>query len=327
MGFLSAEFHVFDLAIVILAPAMKVHRDIAALPPFSNAVITIGTFDGVHLGHKKIITALREHAGAINGESVLITFHPHPRKIISPGDSLQLLNTLEEKTELLSKAGIDHLVVVPFNKSFSEQTADQYIEDFLISTFHPHTIIIGYDHRFGKGREGDFSLLAKKADEYQYQLLEIPKYLLDEIAVSSTKIRNAILQSDVDTANKLLGYSFFFNGKVVQGDQLGRQLGYPTANLVYEEAEKIRLGHGVYAAYIEYEGKEWKAMLSVGDRPTLKSSDVRVEVNIFDFNKMIYGEQLKVVVKNFLRPQEKYHSLEELTAQLAKDKENSLDVL
>lgn len=306
---------------------MRVHRSIEQLPSFSNAVITIGTFDGVHEGHKKIIDALIREAASVQGESVIISFHPHPRKIVNPDEHLQLINTLDEKTELLSKTGIDHLVIVPFSYEFSEQTADEYIENFLIKKFHPHTIIIGYDHHFGKERKGNFMLLAEKADRYGYRLLEIPKFILDEIAVSSTKIRNALLQSDVETANRLLGYEFFFEGTVIKGDQLGRRLGYPTANLQYTDPEKIRLGHGVYAAYAEMDGKQFKGMLSIGSRPTLENSDERVEINIFSFDKEIYNQKIRVIVKKYLRPQEKYSSLEELKLQLAVDRKNSLAVL
>lgn len=306
---------------------MLVHRTIENLPPFRNAVITIGTFDGVHEGHKKIISALVTEAKAVNGESVIITFDPHPRKIVDPEKPLQLINTLEEKTELLAKTGIDHLVVVPFTPGFAEQTAEQYIKNFLIDNFHPATIIIGYDHHFGKGRQGNYKLLEDKAPVFKYKLLEIPKHILDEIGVSSTKIRNALLASDIETANKLLGYDFFFEGKVVEGDKLGRQLGYPTANLEYTDKEKIHLGHGVYAVYVEINGVVKKGMLSIGNRPTLLHSDEKIEVNIFDWEEDIYGQTLRVVVKKYLRGQEKYDSLEELIRQLHKDKEDSLSCL
>lgn len=306
---------------------MQVHRSIENLPSFTNAVITIGTFDGVHEGHKKIINALNKEAASVQGESIIITFHPHPRKIITPEASLQLINTLDEKIELLSQTGIDHLVIVPFSQKFSEQPPDDYIENFLIKNFHPHTVIIGYDHHFGKNRKGNFMLLAENADQYNYQLLEIPKYILDEAAVSSTKIREALLQSNIDAANKLLGYEFFFGGEVIKGDQLGRQLGYPTANLQYNDAEKIHLGHGVYAAYAVIDEKRYKGMLSIGVRPTFEQSDERIEINIFDFNETIYGKTIRVIVKTFLRPQEKYSSLDELKKQLAIDKENSLKLL
>lgn len=306
---------------------MQVHRQLEQLPPFTNAVITIGTFDGVHEGHQKIIHALKEEARCVSGETVLITFHPHPRNVVQSGKTLQLINTQNEKIELLERAGIQHLIIVPFTTAFSEQSAEEYIRDFLIHNFHPNTIIIGYDHRFGKGRTGDYRLMEEKAAEYGYRLLEIPKHVLDEIGVSSTKIRHAIINSDIETANKLLGYSFFFEGLVVKGDQLGRKLGYPTANLVYTDPDKIRLGHGVYAVYVDVDGSRKSGMMSIGNRPTLTHSDERVEVNIFDFNEDIYGKTMRVTVEHYLRGQEKYASLDELIEQLHKDKATSLSLL
>lgn len=306
---------------------MQVHRGITALPSFRNSVVTIGTFDGVHEGHKKIIRSLVEQAKKVSGESVIITFEPHPRKIVHPEVHLELINTLDEKIELLSRTGIDHVVIVPFTKEFSEQSAEEYMQDFLVKNFHPHTIIIGYDHRFGKGRKGNFRLLEEKASEYGYVLLEIPKLTLDEIGISSTKIREALLTSDLETANKLLGYDFFFEGVVVSGDKLGRTLGYPTANLSYTDNDKMHLGHGVYAVYVKVKEETKKGMLSIGTRPTLVNSDERIEVNIFDFDEDIYGETIRVIVKKFLRAQEKYDSLDELKIQLAKDQEDSIQCL
>jgi riboflavin kinase/FMN adenylyltransferase len=306
---------------------MQVHRSIENLPGFKNAVITIGTFDGVHQGHKKIIDALVHEARSIGGEAIIISFHPHPRKIVNPNQHLQLINTLDEKIELLAKTGIDHLVIVPFNSDFASQSANEYIENFLIQKFNPHTIIIGYDHHFGKNRQGNFMLLAEKADHYGYRLMEIPKYILDEVAVSSTKIRNALLESTVDVANKLLGYEFFFEGVVIEGDKLGRKLGYPTANLRYTDLDKIHLGHGVYAAYATVNGKIYKGMLSIGRRPTIEHSDERVEINIFDFDEEIYGKTVRITVRKFLRGQKKYTSLDELKNQLAIDKKSSLSIL
>lgn len=306
---------------------MQVHRSIDALPEFKNAVLTIGTFDGVHEGHQKIIAAVKNEADRIDGETVLISFHPHPRKIVKPSEPLQLINTLDEKIQLLEKTGIHHLVIVPFTSDFAEQSPNQYVERFLIQSFHPSCLIIGYDHHFGKNRTGNYKLLEEKANEYDYRLIEIPKHVLDEIDVSSTKIRNAILESHISTANKLLGYSFFFEGQVVQGDKLGRTLGYPTANLKYLDEDKIHLGHGVYAVYSEVEGKVKKAMLSIGTRPTLNDTEEKVEVHLLDFNKEIYGKKLKVTVEHFLRPQEKYPSLEEMVKQLHKDKEQTLALL
>jgi riboflavin kinase/FMN adenylyltransferase len=311
----------------IFAADMQVHRSIHELPPFKNAVITIGTFDGVHEGHKKIISALKNEAKACRGESVIITFHPHPRKIVQHDAALQLINTLEEKIELLQSQGIDHLVIVPFTTEFSEQSAEDYIERFLVQNFHPAVIIIGYDHHFGKGRTGNLALLQQYAAKWSYRLIEIPRHVLDEIGISSTQIRNALLESDVETANRLLGYPFYFKGTVVQGDQLGRQLGYPTANLEYDDEEKIRLGHGVFAVYVHMGEAVKKGMLSIGNRPTLTNSAEKVEVHIFNFDGQLYGQTLRVEVKKFLRAQEKYNSLEDLVEQLKKDEAESRSVL
>src|SRR5687768_8155688 len=285
---------------------MQVHRSIESLPPFRNAVITIGTFDGVHLGHQKIISALVQEAKSANGESVIITFDPHPRKIVNSTEHLQLINTLQEKIDLLQDKGVDHMVIVPFTASFSEQKAEAYIQDFLVKRFHPHTIIIGYDHHFGKNRKGNYQLLEQKAATFNYRLKEIPKHVLNEIDISSTKIRKAILASDITTANKLLGYEYFFEGVVIQGDKMGRQLGYPTANLKYTNEDKIHLGEGVYAVYVKVKGEEKKGMMSIGTRPTFNDTSEKVEVNIFDFDADIYGAVLSVLVKQYLRPQEKY---------------------
>jgi riboflavin kinase/FMN adenylyltransferase len=306
---------------------MKVHYDINNLPPFKNAVITIGTFDGVHNGHQKIIDALLAEAGKVSGESIIITFHPHPRKIVQPNESLHLINTLQEKIEILEQKKIDHLVVVPFTDEFSELTAEQYIEQFLIARFHPRSIIIGYDHHFGKGRKGNIYLLEKEQEKYNYHLVEIPKHLLNEISISSTKIRNAIRESDITTANKLLGYSFFFEGKVVEGDKIGRTIGFPTANLNYTNDDKIRLGEGVYAVYVNVNGERKKGMLSVGKRPTFNDISEKVEVNIFDFDKTIYGSVIKITVEAFLRQQEKYNSIDALKNQIALDKINAEAIL
>lgn len=303
---------------------MQVHRQINNLPAFKNAVITIGSFDGVHQGHRQIIDALCKEAQRVNGEPVIITFDPHPKKIVHPNEPLQLINTPEEKIELLAKTGVAHVVVVPFNEVFAAQTAEAYIAEFLVNRFHPHTIIIGYDHHFGKDRTGNFALLQEKAGAYNYRLLEISKHVLNQVAVSSTKIRNALLRSDIATANELLGYNFFFEGRVIHGDKLGRQLGFPTANLEYTNKEKIQLGHGVFAVDVLIEGTKKSGMMSIGNRPTLAASNERVEVNIFDWNEEIYGQTLRVITKKFLRSQEKYDSLQQMVEQLHKDKAASL---
>lgn len=325
---------------------MKVYYDTEHLPSFQNAVITIGTFDGVHLGHRQILRRLKEEAAKVHGESVIITFHPHPRKVVSSAIlGIRLINTLEEKISLLQELGIDHLVVVPFTDAFAHQPAEEYVRNFLVEKFHPHTIIIGYDHRFGRERMGDYRMLEKLAPVYHYQLKEISKHILDEIAISSTNIREAILHNDIDTANKLLGYEFFFEGEVVHGNKLGRQLGYPTANLKIHNEEKIIPGDGIYAVYARVKpgflskqdpepfardpiySLRFKGMMSIGFRPTVDGKKRVIEVNIFDFNREIYGDTLVVYVKKFLRGEEKFDSLEALVAQIANDKLESMKVL
>jgi riboflavin kinase/FMN adenylyltransferase len=308
---------------------MQVHRNIEELPAFRNAVITIGTFDGVHMGHRQIIQKLKEEAAAINGETVIITFHPHPRKIVSSAIlGIRLINTLDEKISLLEQIGVDHLVIVPFTEAFANQPAEDYIRDFLVKKCKPHTIIIGYDHRFGRDRQGDYLLLEERAPAYNYSLKEIPKHILDNISISSTNIREDILHNRIETANKLLGYEFFFSGEVVHGDKLGRQLGYPTANLKINNEEKIIPGNGIYAVYGELEGSNrYKGMMSIGFRPTVDGKKRVIEVNLFDFNEQIYGRELRVYVKKYLRAEVKFESLEKLVKQIDLDKEESLKVL
>ena len=309
---------------------MQVHYDIETLPLFRNAIITIGTFDGVHLGHRQVIDKLKTEAKAANGETVIITFHPHPRKVVSSAIlGIRLINILDEKIELLRQLNIDHLVVVPFTDAFANQPAADYLKNFLIDKFRPHTIIIGYDHRFGRDRLGDYRLLEKEATQYNYTLKEIPKHILENISISSSNIREAILHSDITTADKLLGYDFFFSGLVVHGNKVGRTLGYPTANLKVLDEEKITPGNGIYAVYAQPVGytQKLKAMMSIGFRPTVDGKKRVIEVNIFDFDKEIYDETLKVFVKKYLREEIKFDGLESLVKQIDQDKINSLKVL
>lgn len=307
---------------------MQVHYNLDDLPKFQNAVITIGTFDGVHLGHQLIISTLITEANKSNGESVIITFHPHPRKVVSSVvTGIRLINTLDERIELLSKTGVDHLVVVPFTEYFANQIAEEYIKYFLVEKFKPNTIIIGYDHRFGKDRTGNYLLMVQKAIEYNYTLKEIPEHLLDAVKVSSTTIRNALLHGQIEEANKLLGYTFFFTGHVEHGNKIGRTIGYPTANLKSHNEEKITLGDGIYAVYVTIANKPYKGMMSIGFRPTVDGKKRVTEVNIFDFDEEIYDQTIKVEIKKNLRQEVKFNSLDELKQQLHTDKENSLKCL
>jgi riboflavin kinase / FMN adenylyltransferase len=310
---------------------MKVHKDLAKLPLFRNAVITIGTFDGVHTGHQKIINQLKEEATKIGGETVIITFDPHPRKVIGKKpEEIKLINTLEEKIELIASKSIDHLAIVPFTHAFAAITAEEYIGDFLIDKFHPHSIIIGYDHRFGKERKGNYQLLQESCEQYHYALKEIPVHILDSISVSSTNIRKAIETGDFETANSLLGYDYFFEGTVMEGNKLGRTIGYPTANLKIENIEKILPADGVYAVMLEIgetpslnikpQTSCLKGMMNIGNRPTVGGTQKTIEVNIFDFDQDIYGRTLRVFVKKRLRSEQKFSGLDDLKAQLAQDK-------
>ncbi len=330
---------------------MQVHRDISNLPFFNNAVITIGTFDGVHTGHLQIINQLKKEAKEINGESVIITFHPHPRMVVQTALSLasqehyekiKILNTLSEKIELLNAKKVDHLVIIPFTLEFSEQSAEEYIRNFLVSRFHPHTIIIGYDHRFGKGRSGDYRLLENFQSKYNYKVKEIPEHVLHNVSISSTKIRHSLAATDILTANESLGYSYFFEGEVTEGDKLGRTLGYPTANILVTDKSKLIPGKGVYAVEVSIannsSGNEdtlqhtsrhtrLKGMMNIGIRPTIGGTKEIIEVNIFDFDKPVYNHVIRVYVKKFLRPEKKFNGIEELKIHLATDKINAINNL
>ena len=309
---------------------MQVHRDLQRLPAFKKAVVTIGTFDGVHLGHQQIIKLLKEEAAAIGGETVIVTFYPHPKKIVSHGKSeLKNINTLEEKIELLNKLGIAHLAVISFDDEFSNQTAEEYIENFLVKKLHPHTIIIGYDHKFGKNRSGDYHLLEKMGEKFNYKVKEIPEQVLNHITVSSTKIREALLKSDIKTANTFLGYKYFFEGKVAEGNKLGRTIGYPTANLAIEDEEKLVPGNGVYAVTLTIGQKNalLKGMMNIGLRPTVSGTKRTIEVNIFEFDEDIYGQYMRVCIHAYLRGETKFSGLDQLKEQLVKDKVNAQQVL
>lgn len=311
---------------------MQVHRDINNLPKFNSAAITIGTFDGVHTGHLQIINQLREEAGKNHGESVIITFHPHPRMVIeskkeNEGNKIVLLNTLEEKIELLGKQEVDHLVIVPFTHEFSEQSAEEYIKNFLVDRFHPKTIIIGYDHHFGKGRKGNYLLLEAFQMEYGFTVKEIPEHVLHHVTISSTKIRNALLEGNIETANEFLGYHYFIEGEVIHGDKRGRTINFPTANISVADENKLVPANGVYAVESEIRNKERKinGMMNIGIRPTFGGMNKVLEVHIFGFAEEIYGEKLRIYFRKFLRKERRFNNTEELKTQLNLDKKNTLD--
>ncbi len=298
------------------------------LPPFKKAVITIGTFDGVHMGHKAILREVVRHAQEIGGQSVLLTFEPHPRKVLFPDQPLGIITPLQKKLQLIADAGIDHIVVVPFTLEFAALSAVEYIEHFLVGKFHPHSIVIGYDHHFGHDRAGNMKLLERYAPQYGFQLVEIPPKLIDHAAVSSTKVRHAIANGQVTEAYHMLGWHPSFTGIVLHGNKLGRTIGYPTANLRPVEAEQIIPGIGVYAVMITYAGRTYGGMMSIGYNPTVTDTrDVKLEVNIFDFAQDIYDETLEVIFLEKLRDEERFASLDALTDQLHADKKAALAVI
>ncbi|MEY4336559.1 MAG: hypothetical protein RLZZ45_1478 [Bacteroidota bacterium] len=303
---------------------MQVHFQLDALPTFKNAVITIGTFDGVHTGHLSILKTLLEQAVQVNGESVVITFHPHPRRVLNNADAPSLLTSLDERIERFHEYGIDHLVIVPFDPSFSEMTADEYVEQFLVGNFHPKCIVIGYDHRYGKNRAGDFELLSELGKKYNYSVSEIPEKSLNDSRISSTHVRQALLTGNIKLANHLLSYPFQLEGMVVEGDKLGRTLGFPTANLYITDSDKIIPASGVYAVSVFLKGplgtRNFQGMMNIGYRPTVNGKERRIEVHIFSFDEVIYGEKLKVELLDYVRKEMKFSGLEALKEQLMHDK-------
>lgn len=306
---------------------MKIHNNLEQLPVFKKAVITIGTFDGVHRGHKKILQQLKAEVEALNGESVVVTFHPHPRNIVGDTSGVMLLTTLDEKIELLEAEGIHHLVVVPFDENFSNQLADEYIANFLYKKLQPHTLIIGYDHQFGKGRKGNYELLEEYGRRLGFFVKEIPKQVLEQSAVSSTRARKALLHQEIDTATELLGYPYFFEGTIIRGDQIGRTIGYPTANIQINHEDKLVPADGVYAVKVEikndkYQNQEFGGMMYIGSRPVVNGKRRVIEVNIFNFDDDIYDETMRVSVVTYIREDMPLTSLDALKTQLAIDKVN-----
>ncbi len=311
---------------------MQVHTDISQLPAFRNAVITIGTFDGVHLGHRQIIDHLRSTAAGIDGESVIITFHPHPRVVVGSTQRMDLLTTMYERITLLGEQGVDHLVIIPFTEAFAAMPAAEYVEKFLVDHFHPKVLIIGYDHRFGKGRLGDYHLLEDLSARFGYAVREIPEQLLHESAVSSTRIRERLRSGDIAEANAGLGYPYFLEGTVVHGDQRGRTIGFPTANLQMNEPDKLVPADGVYVVSASLTGTDGvvmqlNGMMNIGLRPTVDGKRRSIEVNLFHFDADIYGSTMRVWFHHRLRDEKRFDSLDALKDQLAEDGRKARELL
>jgi riboflavin kinase/FMN adenylyltransferase len=308
---------------------MNIYRSLNDVPSFKNAVVTIGSFDGVHLAHKKLIKRVDQIAEEINGEAVVVTFHPHPRSIVFPNDkTLVLLSTIEEKIALFESIGVKHLIIVPFTVEFAQLSANEYVEKFLIKSLQSKYLVVGYDHKFGLARHGDFQLLQMYEKQNAFKLIEIEKQQIDEIAISSTNIRKALINADLTTANDLLGGYYYIEGKVIKGDSIGRTIGFPTANIAIHSKNKLMPPVGIYACFVIVAKRKLQGMLYIGTRPTINDESKLVcEVNIFDFNDNIYDEIIGIEVVACTRKDQKFENLDALKLQLNQDRIDALKVL
>ncbi len=300
---------------------MIVHRHLENLVPFPYAVVTSGTFDGVHRGHQTILNRLNEVARAHpQGQSVVMTYWPHPRTVVSnDSQDLRLLSTLDEKIALLEQAGVDHLVVIPFTRAFSQLTSAEFIQQVLVDRLGTRKLVIGYDHRFGRDRAGGFESIRANQEQYGFEVEEIPRQDIDAVGISSSKIRAALSEGNLATATQFLGRTYSLTGTVVKGRQLGRTIGFPTANLQVDDPVKLIPANGVYAVRVQQGGKTYGGMLNIGFRPTVAGENQTIETYIFDFDKDIYGEHMTLFFHEFLRPEQKFTGLPALVEQLQQD--------
>lgn len=307
---------------------MKVYTSIEDFKDVKNPIVTTGTFDGVHLGHQKIISRIKELAKEENGETVLLTFYPHPRMVLFPDDNeLKLINTQQEKIELLEKYGIDHLIIYPFTKEFSRLTSVEFVRNIIVNRIKTKRLVIGYNHHFGRNREGTFEHLKEYGPLYGFDVEEIPAKDIESIEISSTKIRKALQIGDVKTASVYLGHNYTLSGKVVEGLKLGRTIGYPTANIQVTDQYKLIPADGIYAVKLKHANKMYSGMLSIGNNPTVEGKGRSIEVNIFDFNESIYGDTVTLYFIERLREEQKFNSLDDLKKQLLKDEQDSLRIV
>ena len=305
--------------------ALKIYHHLSDFKKLENAVVTIGTFDGVHFGHRKIVSRLVETANATGGETVILTFFPHPRLIIDPeNQELKMINTINEKAAILESLGVNHLIITPFTRDFSNLSPDEYINQVLVDTIGVKHIIVGYDHRFGKDRKGCMEDLINAGKVQGFDVEEIPEQDIHDVAVSSTQIRRALLSGDVALAATYLGYHFSLKGRVIKGDKIGRTIGFPTANIFVEESYKLIPADGIYAVTVNLNEGSFKGMAYIGQRPTINGMTRNIEVNIFDFNQEIYGQDITMTFMEFLRHDVKFTGLEALKVQLQQDKEDTL---
>lgn len=303
---------------------MNVYQSLEEIKSIKRPVLTLGMFDGAHIGHQSILKQLNTIAKEIDGESVLITFNPHPRMVLQPNCDLKFLNTLEEKENVLRQFGLEHLIIQAFTKEFSQVTSVEFVKNFLVDQLHIDTLVIGYDHHFGKNREGNFEQLQVLSKEYGFNLIQLKAVEENDVAVSSTKIRNALIEGNINYANKALNYNYPLSGKVVHGDKIGRTLGFPTANLEVDP-NKLIPKDGVYAVDVFVDNEKYLGLLSIGFRETVTNTrEHRVEVNILDFDQTIYEETICLEFLERLRDEKKFNSLDELIAAMNQDKENAI---
>lgn len=307
---------------------MKIIKDLKDIERDEKTVITLGTFDGLHLGHQQIVETLIKKSKQANARNFLITFDPHPRKVVPGRNDVKLLSTLEEKISIFEKLGLENLFIVKFTSEFSKQTPEQFVEKYFVNGIGLQEIVIGYDHHFGKGRGGDFEMLRELGEKFNFSVTVVPEYMMDGETISSTKIRNALLEGDMLRANKFLGRFYSFKGKIVKGDGRGKDLGFPTANLTIEDNDKLIPAKGIYAAECVFENEKYYGLLSLGNRPTFhEHGDIIPEFYIFDFNKNIYGKDLEVNLVEKIRDEEKFNSVEDLISQMKKDEETGKEIL
>jgi len=300
---------------------MEIYEGIEQFQRLDNAIVTSGTFDGVHKGHQVILKRLREMGEKSKGETVLITFWPHPRMILNNKDTfLKLINTFDEKKEYLAENGIEHLIKIHFTKEFAKTSSEDFIKKILVDGIGTKKLVIGYNHKFGRNREGNFENLILNGPKYGFEVEEIPRHEIDNIGISSTKIRKALDSGDIETANLYLGRNFVINGKVIHGDKLGRKIGFPTANIHIAESYKLRPAIGIYAVYVWVKDRKFKGMLNIGRRPTVDGISKRVEVHILNYNESIYEQPIKLEFVKRLRDERKFENLEALKSQLEKDR-------
>lgn len=299
---------------------MNIFHNIQDFKPNKNTVATLGTFDGVHLGHKKIIERLTQEAGKSNTESLVLTFFPHPRMVLQGNSVIQLLNTIQEKAELLESIGLQNLIIHPFDESFSQLSAEEFVKTILVDQFQIKKIIIGHDHRFGKNRSADINDLIAYGKIYDFEVEQISAQEIDEVSISSTKIRKALLSGDIQLANEYLGYNYFITGTVVKGRQLGRTIGFPTANLKIEEEYKLIPLNGVYIVKSHWNGKEIFGMMNIGTNPTVDGKERTIETNFLDLEEDLYGKEIRIYFLQRIRSEEKFDSIDTLKAAIENDK-------